>query len=312
MKTPQPLPDAVARAPFTFQEALEAGASYRRLRHHGLVSPSRGIRIPGGEEPTPGFVPLVRPFTLITEFTAASHATAFRAWEMPGYLPGSDGPHIHLSRPDSMAIPRRTGVIGHVGQFFPDEITSIGGLLLTTRTRTWLDVSRLMTVDELTVVADHLIRVPRPGLEGRGDPHASIADLAAMLDRHKGTPGIRKARLALEQARVGSDSAPETRLRLALTRAGLPEPEVNPRTELLNGVVRHPDLAYPEFLVAVEYEGEGHSSAGQVIRDITREEDFSRAGWTLVRVSKRHMANDARSAVSKVRVALLAGGWSPR
>lgn len=133
-----------------------------------------------------------------------------------------------------------------------------------------------------------------------------------MLDRHKGTPGIRKARLALEQARVGSDSAPETRLRLALTRAGLPEPEVNPRTELFNGVVRQPDLAYREFLVAVEYEGDGHSESDQVVRDIAREEDFSRAGWALVRLSKRHMVNDARSAVSKVRSALLFRGWSGR
>lgn len=312
MKTPQPLPDPVARAPFTFQEALDAGVSYRRLRHRGLASPSRGIRIPCAAETPPDLEPLVRPFTRITEFTAASHATAFRLWEMPGFLPGADDPGIHLSRPDSMAIPRRTGVIGHVGQFFPDEIVSIGGLLVTTRVRTWLDVSRLMGVDELTVVADHLIRVPRADLEGRSDPHASVADLAEMLDRHKGTPGIRKARLALEQARVGADSAPETRLRLALTRAGLPEPEVNPRTELLNGVVRQPDLAYPEFLVAVEYEGDGHSEAGQVIRDITREEDFSRGGWTLVRLSKRHMANDARSAVSKVRAALLDRGWRPR
>jgi very-short-patch-repair endonuclease len=312
MKTPRPLPDPFAHAPFTFLEALDAGASYRRLRHRGLASPSRGIRIPCAVEPPPDLGPMVRPYTRVTEFTAASHATAFRLWEMPGFLPGADGPGIHLSRPDTMAIPRRTGVIGHVGQFFPDEITSIGGLLVTTRTRTWLDVSRLMAVDELTVVADHLIRVPRPDLEGRTEAHASVADLAEMLDRHKGTPGIRKARLALEQARVGSDSAPETRLRLALTRAGLPEPEVNPRTELLNGVVRQPDLAYPEFLLAVEYEGDGHSEAGQVIRDITREEDFGRGGWTLVRLSKRHMANDARSAVSKVHDALLARGWRPR
>ena len=107
-----------------------------------------------------------------------------------------------------------------------------------------------------------------------------------MLDRHKGTPGIRKARLALEQARVGADSAPETRLRLALEYAGLPEPQLNVPTELSAGVVRQPDLAYPEQKVAVEYEGEGHSEAAQIVRDIAREEDFARAGWLLVRISK--------------------------
>ncbi|QCB97083.1 hypothetical protein E5206_09180 [Arthrobacter sp. PAMC25564] len=276
MKTPQPLPEPLAYAPFTFREALDAGASHRRLRRPGLPAPSRGIRIPG-DLAEPGFAALVRPVSRITEFSAASHATAFRLWSLPGFLPGADSPGFHISRPDTVAIPRRTGVVGHVGQFFPDEITNLDGVLLTTRARTWLDVSRRMSIDELTVVADHLIRRPRPELEGRREGYASIDELAEMLDRE-----------------------------------GLPEPWLNPRTELRAGVVRQPDLAYPEYRVAVECEGEGHSEAGQIIRDISREEDFSRAGWTLVRLSKRHMANEARSAVAKVRAALLDRGWAPR
>jgi hypothetical protein len=247
----------------------------------------------------------------VTEFSAASHATAFVLWQFPGFLPGSNGPGIHISRPDHMAIPRRKGVVGHVGQFFGDEITSIAGLLITSRARTWLDCSRKMDIDEITVVADHLLRQPRPEFEGRTEPYCTLEDLADMLDRHKGTPGIRKARLALEQARVGSDSAPETRLRLVLERAGLPEPELNVPAELASGVVRQPDLAYPELRVAVEYEGDGHSDPAQIVRDIAREEDFIRAGWILVRVSKRHMQNGAGAAVAKVRTALLSRGWSP-
>ncbi len=211
-----------------------------------------------------------------------------------------------------MAIPRRRGVIGHVGQFFDDEITRLDGVLVTTRTRTWLDCARKMSVDELTVVADHLLRHPRPAFENRSEPYASPEELARMLDRHKGTPGIRKARLALEQARIGADSAPETRLRLALGCAGLPEPELNVATILRFGVVREPDLAYPEHRVAVEYEGAVHSDAAQVVRDIAREEDFGGAGWILVRISKRHMENDARAAVAKVRTALVGRGWQSK
>lgn len=110
-------------------------------------------------------------------------------------------------------------------------------------------------------------------------------------------------------ARVGADSAPETRLRLALEQAGLPEPQLNVRTELSSGVVRQPDLGYSEQRVAAEYEGEGHSGAEQIVRDIAREEDYSRAGWLLVRISKRHMRNDARAAIAKVRAALLSRDW---
>lgn len=276
-----------------------------------LCVPSRGVRIPSDAVPL-GRLGVVRPYTVVTPFSAASHATAFTLWDFPGFHPGQDDGRIHISRPDAMAIPRRRGVAGHVGQFFPDEVVSLDGVLITSRARTWLDCSRKMSIDELTVVADHLVRIPRPEFEGRTEPHATLEELADMLDRHKGTPGIRKARLALEQSRVGADSAPETRLRLALEKAGLPDPNLNVPTELHNGVVRQPDLSYAEYKVAVEYEGEGHSEAAQIIRDIAREEDFVAAGWTLVRISKRHMLNDASSAVAKVRAALLSRGWLPK
>jgi hypothetical protein len=311
MKIPQPLPEPLSSSGFTFQEAVDAGVTRRRLRHRSLAAPSRGIRQPG-QETDIELLPAVRPFTLVTEFSAASHATAFTLWSLPGFLPGADEPGIHISRPDTMAIPRRAGVLGHRGQFFDDEIVSLDGLLVTSRTRTWLDCARKMSIDELTVVADHLLRIPRGDFEGRREPYATPEELADMLDRHKGTPGIRKARLALEQARIGADSAPETRLRLALEYAGLPEPELNVPTVLFAGVVRQPDLAYPEYRVAVEYDGDVHSEAGQIIRDIAREEDFSRAGWTLVRISRRHMLSGALSAVAKVRTALVGRGWTPK
>jgi hypothetical protein len=309
MRAPRPLPAPLGSAPFTVREAAEAGVSRRRLKHQSLHIPSRGIRLPSGQAAEVKLQ--ARPLTLVTQFSAASHATAFLIWDFPGFLPGTDDPRIHISRPDSMAIPRRREVIGHVGQFFADEITRVDGVLVTTRTRTWLDCARKMSIDELTVVADHLVRHPRPAFEGRAEPYASPGELAEMLDRHKGTPGIRKARLALQQARIGADSAPETRLRLALCRAGVPEPELNVPTVLRSGVVRQPDVAYPEHRIAVEYEGAVHSEAAQIIRDIAREEDFSNAGWILLRISKRHMENDARAAVDKVRAALISRGWQP-
>lgn len=254
---------------------------------------------------------MVRPLTHVTAFSAASHATAFLLWEFPGFLPGSHEPAIHISRPEPMAIPRRRGVVGHRGQFFEDEITTLNGLYITSRSRTWLDCARKMDIDEITAVADHLLRIPRPEFEGRTAPYCTPDELAEMLDHHWGTPGIRKARLALEQARIGADSAPETRLRLALGRAGLPTAEVNARTELGSGVVRQPDLSYREWRVAVDYEGEGHSEPAQIVRDIQKEEDFARAGWILVRVSKFHMTTEATTAVRKVRRALEQHGWAP-
>lgn len=315
MKYPSPLPDHLSAVPFTVNEALNAGVSRDRLKIGGLVTPSRGIRSPYDADTRPEctqqLAELARPHTLVTRLSAASHATAFLLWEFPGFLPGADLPGIHISRPDAVSIARRRGVVGHRGQFFPDEVVELDGVFVTSRTRTWLDIARRMSVDELTVVADHLLRRPRPELEGRSAAHATRDELADMLDRHKGTPGIRNARLALDQARVGADSAPETRLRLALDRRGFPDADVNVPVALGGGVVRQPDLSYPAFRVAVEYDGEGHSDPTQVLKDISRDEDFAAADWILVRIGKTHMQNGARAAVRKVRLALLARGWSP-
>ncbi|ERI35910.2 hypothetical protein IG195_02645 [Arthrobacter sp. TES] len=232
MKTPSALPDPLSSTPFTWQEAARAGVSRRRLSHHSLASPSRAVRVPGSGADH-SLADMARPLTQVTAFSAASHATAFLLWEFPGFLPGSNEPVIHISRPEPMAIPRRRGVVGHRGQFFDDEIT------------------------------------------------------------------------------IGADSAPETRLRLALGRAGLPTAEANVRTELSPGVERQPDLSFREWRVAVDYEGEGHSEPEQIVRDIEKQEDFARAGWILVRISKRHMTTDATTAVRKVRRALEQHGWSP-
>ncbi|MCO4262878.1 hypothetical protein NG697_08090 [Pseudarthrobacter sp. MDT3-26] len=112
---------------------------------------------------------------------------------------------------------------------------------------------------------------------------------------------------------MGSDSPQETLLRLAIVRAGLPEPELNVPIIGDDGIRHHePDLSYRKYRIGIEYEGEQHGEDGQIVRDITRSEKYHTLGWTEVRISKRHMLNDAKPAVAKVRSALVQAGWRPR
>jgi len=309
MFEPSSFPAELLAGPFTTIRAQECDVSYGRLRHKNVVRLSRGIRtVDDADVP---LALLTRPYTQVAGYSAASHATAFAIWEFPGFLPDPAPDLIHVSRQWPHNLPRRPGVVGHRTQFRPDEVLNLDGLWITSRVRTWLDCSRRMSVDELVVVADHLVRIPRPEFEGRDMPYATIEDLATMLDRHKGTPGIQKARQALALARVGSDSAPETRLRLAVGYAGLPEPAINEEVPLAPGTTRTPDQAYPEYRVGVEYEGSAHSDPEQVLKDIRREEDFTNNGWIQVRIAKDHMANEAKAAVRKIRTALYSRGWRP-
>ena len=218
----------------------------------------------------------------------------------------------HLIRPEGAAHLKRPHVIVHRMKLYNDEITIHEGVPITTPERTWLDLAEMLTVDELVVAGDSCVRMPRRELEGRETPLCSLGDLQRMIDRHKGKRGIRRAREALQLIRIGSDSPQESLLRLAIVRGGLPEPELNVPITDEQGTRHHePDLSYPEYRIGIEYEGELHGDEGQIVRDIARSERYAALGWTEVRISKRHMFDDAKAAVAKVRAALVRAGWRP-
>ncbi|MCC3269029.1 hypothetical protein MUG94_00955 [Arthrobacter gengyunqii] len=315
MRIPEPLPAPLSFEPFTVDEADAYGVSRGRLRHGRIVRLSRSIKCVDAldladQQQLPPHR-RYRAYTRVTLYSVASHRTAAEVWGFPLPAAQNDG-LLHILRPAGMAPQRREGVCGHTGRLFSGEVCVVDGLALTSREKTWLDLAHRLSIVDLTVIADFLIRVPRPEYDQRVAPYATKSSLQAIISRHGGKRGIRKARLALELSRVGADSPPETRLRLALAEASLPEPQVNEPIQDDDGGLHHqPDLSYPLYRVAVEYEGAGHSRTDQVERDIGREERIRGLGWTEVRISRRHMLGDARAAVNKVRAALAAAGWRP-
>jgi hypothetical protein len=309
MKTPRPLPAELQDRPFTVVEAARAGVSQKRLRHRALKRLGKGIR---SESPT-AVLPLsdrVRPFIEVNERCAASHLTAAELLVLPRRKPKETPEMFHVIRPEGEAHLNRPHVIVHRMKLYSDEVTTVDGIPVTTPERTWLDMAEMLSVDELVAVGDSCVRIPRAALEDRDMPLCSMADLQRMIHRHKGKRGLRKAKEAIKLIRVGSDSPQETLLRLAIVRDGLPEPELNVPIISQDGKRHHePDLSYRKYRIGVEYEGEHHGEEGQVVRDITRSEGYQGLGWTEVRISKRHMLNDAKPAVAKIRTALIQAGW---
>ncbi|WP_442543974.1 hypothetical protein ACSBOX_19685 [Arthrobacter sp. KN11-1C] len=219
---------------------------------------------------------------------------------------------FHVIRPEDAAHLNRPHVVVHRMKLYEDEIATVDGVPVTTVERTWLDMAEILTVDELVVMGDSCVRMPRVEFEGRDAPLCTLADLQRMIDRHKGKRGLRKAKAAIQLIRIGSDSPQESLLRLAIVRAGLPEPALNVPVDAKDGGrFLQPDLSYKTYRIGIEYEGEGHGSEAQVVRDISRSERYEALGWTEVRISKRHMFDDAKAAVAKVRSALVQAGWRP-
>lgn len=287
------------------------------MRNRRFITAGRGIRLhavplSGQDTTVDPYAEMVRPYTRVTDRTAASHLTAARLWHFP--LPGwaESVEQIHISRELGTSLPRRKGVIGHLSRILPTEVVCIDGTYITNRRRTWLDLAELLDLDDVVVVADHLLRIPRPHFEGREVAYATIQDLEEVVALHPGKKGVTRARKSLGLSRVGADSAPETKLRLAIVRAGLPLPDVNEAILDSSGLSIHEsDLSFRAFRIAIEYEGAGHSDPRQVERDIARAERVEAAGWLEVRVSRRHMVDDAWPALDKIRTALMSRGWSP-
>jgi very-short-patch-repair endonuclease len=79
-----------------------------------------------------------------------------------------------------------------------------------------------------------------------------------------------------------------------------------------DGMRHHePDLSFRKYRIGIEYEGEHHGEEGQIVRDIARSERYEALGWTEIRISRRHMLNDVKPAVAKIRTALIQAGWRP-
>lgn len=311
MKTAGQLPEELEGRPFTVAEAAQAGVSPKRLRHRSLTALGKGIRSDGPTSELP-LSARVRPFIEVNTRCAASHLTAAELLSLPRRLRKENPSMHHIIRPEGEAHLDRPHVIVHRMKLYEDEITTVQGIPVTTPERTWLDMAELLSVDELVALGDNCVRVPRADLEGRDTPHCDISDLQRMIDRHKGKRGIRKAKEAIKLIRVGADSPQESLLRLAIVRAGLPEPELNVPIIDAEGTRQHqPDLSYRRYKIGIEYEGEQHGDELQIVRDIARSERYTALGWTEVRISKRHMHDDAKAAVAKVRAALLQAGWRP-
>lgn len=156
---------------------------------------------------------------------------------------------------------------------------------------------------DLLILGDSLVRRTR----------TTTDDLAAFVAGST-VNGARRAREVLPYVRARVDSPNETRLRLLMVTAGLPEPVVNHEVVDQQAGRRRLDLAYPELRLAVEFDGRHHiEREGQWEQDLHRREELERAGWRLIVVTSSDLYRDPLGLLIRIVDALqLAGATRPR
>jgi hypothetical protein len=220
---------------------------------------------------------------LLADQAVLSHVTAALRYGLPVWRIGLGRVHVTRRRRYGGRVGHRVHV--HVTELGDDEIVMWRGTPMTGPHRTVIDVARTVPFEEAVVVADGALRA------GLTTPD----ELAEALARARGRRGTPAARRVLAFADGRSESAGESRSRVAMYRCGLPAPV--PQWEVRDGrgrLLGRTDFGWPRLRTVGEFDGRvkygrllrpGQSVTDAVLaekrrEDALRAEDLSVVRWT--------------------------------
>lgn len=253
--------------PFTRAQAREAGISDHALRGGGYQRLLYDMYVAAHVRVTPRLLG-VAALSVTHGGSQVSHFTAARIWG--AVVP--DQADVHVAIPSPFHRSRRRGIRAH--RLNPNaEVVTHGGLRISSPRQTFLDLADALGLVDLVVLGDSLVA------RGRTTP----AELVFAADQWLGNGAV-LARRAARLVRAGVDSPMETRLRLLLVLAGLPEPVVNHVVRDDAGHwQRRFDLCYPDLRLIVEYDGRQHAAdPAQWREDVIRREWLDEEGWRIL------------------------------
>ncbi|HET8659148.1 MAG TPA: DUF559 domain-containing protein [Micromonosporaceae bacterium] len=205
---------------------------------------------------------------------------------------------VHLIVPAGIRLSAARNLRVHHTQLDRLEVTYRNGLACTTPARTAWDLARWLDLARAVTAIDGLLALGR----------TTRVELDKLVAERAGVQGIARVARVVDLIDGGAQSPPESQLRLRLVLAGLPRPVTQFPVRLRSGAVVHPDLAWPEYRVAVEYDGAWHDSTDQFHRDRRRLSQLAAEGWVVLHVTSRRM-RDLSNVVNEVRQALRVQGW---
>lgn len=266
MDTPRAdLPLDVSR-PFTRAQGLAAGITPALLRGRRFRRLLFGVYVAAETPLTPRLRALAG-LALLPPGAFASHATAARLYQVP--TPTIPDEHFGVGA----AADRRQvqGVRCHVCH--DPDLRTVRGVPVSSPEQMFVELASLLPLVELVVVGDHLVRTRL----------TTVARLRAFCAGSR-LPHTAAAARAAAYVRDRVDSPMETRLRMLLVLAGLPEPQVNLTIRDVDGEpVRRYDLCWPSVKVIVEYDGRHHvERLAQWESDLERREAIDDQEWRLV------------------------------
>lgn len=223
---------------------------------------------------------------------ALSHASAACIWGLrPAGFP------ITITIPSNLRAPQPWVVVKRVTELPSRDVSTRNGLIVTTPSRTLLDLGSVIEIDVLEEVLDAAL-------------HRGLTSVARMkwqveMSAKKGVPGVRAVRSLLEERDPEyrpTHSVLETTFRRLLKRHGFPQPEQQHVVHRGPAKKAQVDFLYPDIKLAIEVDGyswHGHRAAWQ--NDLDRQNDLVIAGLRVLRFTWHDVQRREGLVASKLR-----------
>ncbi|MFT4232916.1 MAG: hypothetical protein QM606_09110 [Leucobacter sp.] len=325
-KRPAPLPEPLGSV-FSAGRARETGATRAALRGEGVERPFHGVcrRIEQTAGPLPGgelhpaetwrgrqlhLAQTLAPFLPDGYFFCGR--TAAVIWGVP--VPAHPEDVVEVACFSPRRALRMSGVRGSRVDARLARVVRREGLPVTDVATTWCALAPCLPWRDGVALGDGAIRQVRiPGTRRlKRSPYATLDD----LERAANAPyrrGRETLAAMLPVLSPHSASAPESHLRLMLADWGAPTPELDFDVYDSGGrLLGCSEVAFPEFRVAHEYEGDHHrTDRRQWDRDVAKLRDYANAGWDPIRVTAQLMYRDPQRLRRQTFEALANRGWHP-
>ena len=190
--------------------------------------------------------------------------------------------HVHITRDRRGGGARRPVVWVHGSPLREEDRVIVDGLVVTSLSRTAVDLARTVTYDQGVAVADRALA-----------SGASAGELAESVEQARRWRGCLQARRVVAFADGRSESVGESFSRIRMRTLGLPDPVLQFEVVDANGyLVGRSDFAWPERRTLGEFDGRikygrlrrpGETVEDAVHREKLREDALRDQGWEVAR-----------------------------
>jgi predicted transcriptional regulator of viral defense system len=172
-----------------------------------------------------------------------SHYSAARLWALPIVNPWPH--HVHITVPPDSGKRSKNGVVVHREPLESRDVVELGGMSVTDRTRTLIDLARFAPFRDAVAALDAALAAETVESE----------ELSDELKRVGNHGGSRRAARAIEFASPQARSPGESYSRVLMFELGFPPPELQHEFTGVVGGRRFSDFWWEDIRLAGEFDG---------------------------------------------------------